>query len=148
MTNRFFIFFMVINTIFVSCMNDAKKNNCIGTVKGYIIYPGEGIPSDLIICAIDTVTKIEYRDSTKVYSNKDNLFHFCIKLPQGIYYVCAETMDFVDTLKNPIRMRGFYTEFMEKKMYLKSGDASHAPIPVVVKCDSTIENIVVGDFWQ
>jgi hypothetical protein len=144
---RIFIFIFFIGIIIFSCSYNKKKTNCIGSIKGYIVYPGEGIPSDLIICAIDTTTKKEYRDSSKVFSNKDNRFHFRITLPQGIYYVCAEA-DFVDTSKNTFRKRGFYTEFMEKKLYIKSGNASHNPIPVKVDCDSIVENINVGDFWE
>lgn len=53
----FLMLYLFINVMFVSCTNYIDKTNCTGRIKGYIVYPGEGVPSDLIICAIDTATK-------------------------------------------------------------------------------------------
>ena len=142
----FLMLYLFFNLMLVSCTNNIDKTNCTGRIKGYIVYPGEGIPSDLIICAIDTVNKKEYRDSSKVFSKLDGMFHFNFTIPEGIYYVCAET-DFVDTSNRIVKKQGFYTEYTKKKLYLKSGNSSHTPIAVQVHCDSTVDNIAIGDFW-
>ena len=139
--------FIVMFTLFIDSCNQTVDTNCTGIINGVIAYPGEGIPSNLVVGAIDTLTKKEYPTIKPEANKTDNNFHFTFKLPHGVYYVYVET-DEVDTLHHVIRSKGYYTEYTRSGKYKSGGDASHKPIPVLVSCNDTLNNIIPGDFWK
>ncbi len=115
---------------------------CEGVIQGTVSFPGEGLPEDIKVGAIDTLT-----NKTYYIKNWDSFGCFTLNVPIGVYYVFAETSDFRDTLHNTIKMKGYFTEFTKKGLDTSSGNASHKPLPVKINCNEIVKNIRVGDFW-
>ena len=124
--------------------------NCYATIKGIIVYPGEGYPSDLVVVACDTITQRKYTTTKHEVSHKDNYFHYTLRVPEGTYFVYAETSDIVDSLGQPNKGKGYFTDYLRLKKYQTEGDSFiwHKPIPVKVQCKQIIKDITVGDFWN
>jgi len=108
-----------------------------GSISGYLIYPSEGIPQDVGVCA-------QSMDNSK--------FIYCVKqirdkkyksgvgyqmdLDVGNYYVYAFYKD----------MRAYYDEFVI--CGLKATCKSHTKIPVVVTAGSVQDNILPHDWYD
>lgn len=108
-----------------------------GSISGYLIYPSEGIPQDVGVCA-------QSMDNSK--------FIYCVKqirdkkyksgvgyqmdLDVGNYYVYAFYKD----------MRAYYDEFVI--CGLKATCKSHAKIPVVVTAGSVSDNVLPHDWYD
>jgi len=124
-----FIFSMIILTIlFNSC--SSKK----GVITGYISYPGQEIPNDLKVCAINIETGRKF-----CVQYTDTVYHsYTIKVPEGIYYVYATT--------NKFEKKAYYTEFV--KCGLKIDCPSHEKIKILVKSNDTIKNINPQDWYE
>ncbi len=147
-TKKWNCYFLLTLLLIMNSFNQLANKNCKGVIKGVIVYSGEGVPSDLIIVATDTLTKKEYSTKEHETSKANNDFHFTLIVPKGVYYVYAETNDFVDTLHHTIKQRGYYTDYTRLGKYKSEGDASHEPISINVSCGDTIKNITTGDFWK
>ncbi len=131
-----------------SCNQTVKsKQKCFGVVQGDIVFPGEGIPSDLKVCALDLMKNQLYSFKKRIVNPKTNLFCYSLSLPEGSYVLYAETSDFINANHNSITEKGYYTDFVKNKHYLDSVNSSHKPITIQIHCNDTLKEITVGDFW-
>lgn len=121
-----------------------------GKISGKLTYPGEGIPTDLVLCV--TVTSL-YAEPT--YCSDDSSSRltaakiafrvnrrgatYTVTLPAASYYIYAKTGE----------MRGhkaYYNDFVKCGMSVDC--TSKTPIVVKVKAGQTRTGITVGDFWD
>lgn len=120
-----------------------------GRITGKLTYPGEGIPTDLVLCV--TVAPL---NSGPTYCSKDRparlqqakitfkvnhrAASYTISLPAGSYYVYAKTREMPG-------VKAFYDEFI--KCGIRVECTSKEPIMIKVKAGKTRSGITVGDFW-
>ncbi len=121
-----------------------------GKISGKLTYPGEGIPTDLVLCV--TVTSL-YAEPTYCSNDKPSRLSaakiafrlnyrgasYTVTLPAASYYIYAKTSE----------MRGvkaYYDDFIKCGMSVEC--TSKTPIVVKVKAGQTRSGITVGDFWD
>lgn len=133
---------LVLTTLFCSSFSpdDYKRK---GTISGEVIYPGEGIPSDMVLVAQSVETQEEFR---KRLVKKGAVgfvakMPFSMKLKPGTYYLYVVSQ--YDPVKN---VKAFYTEFNTCGMHVSC--KSHKKIPVVVEPRKKVDGIILGDWYQ
>ena len=146
MNNILCLFYCFI--LFSCTSNNQSKLTCYGLVEGDIVFPGEGIPSDLKVCAYDSIKKKIFSFQKRIVNPKTNLFCYYLRLPEGRYVLYAETNDFIDEDHHSITRKGYFTDFVKNKHYLDSEVSSHKPLLINVLCNDTLKGITVGDFWD
>ena len=113
LTSILFAFILIPFLGFYSCK--AKK----GIISGYVSYPGQRIPMDLKVCAVNIETGHQYCIRFKDTTN----YQYHITVPQGTYHVFAQTDEF--------NGRAYYTEFV--KSGLRATCPSHKKIGLMDK---------------
>lgn len=112
-----------------------------GTIGGSLIYPAEGIPADLRVCAINLSSSVQTCTSQQLtgsqYSSGKG---YAVTVTAGTYQVFAVAPSF-----DP-NYRGYYSQFVTCGMSVECND--HAPINVTVTAGQTVDHIDVGDFYR
>lgn len=138
---------LILLTLFCGSVISASAQS--GKITGKLTYPGEGIPTDLVLCV--TVAPL---NAGPTYCSKDRptrllqakitfklnyrAASYVISLPAGSYYLYAETREMPG-------VKAFYDEFIKCGMRVEC--TSKEPIIVKVKAGKTRSGIMVGDFW-
>ena len=120
-----------------------------GKITGKLTYPGEGIPTNMILCV--TVTSL-YAEPT--YCSNDSASRlrqakitfklnyraasYAISLPAASYFVYTMTSEMPG-------VKAYYDELI--KCGIRVECTSKEPIVVKVKAGKTRSGITVGDFW-
>ncbi len=110
-----------------------------GTITGSLMYPSEGIPTELTVCAIhlqtnDLVCSNEHLKNPK-YTNGTG---YALEVLPGTYHVYAYLPS------NP-STKAYYSEFVT--CGLKAECPSHAPITVTVKANQAVETVDPADWY-
>ncbi len=112
-----------------------------GTISGKLIYPGEGIPSNLQVC----VTEI--RMQKIVCSNKKTEdFTFKVNRSNAVYSVSLPEGEYLIYAFVPGQGDAYYTEFVKCGMSVDC--RSHKKITISVKSGRSITGITVGDWYD
>ena len=109
-----------------------------GLITGSLSYPSEGLPDDLEVCAVNTLTESQYCTNDKINSDKFTYgIGYNVEVPVGSYLVYSKTQ--YDTYK------AYFSEFVT--CGLEANCQSHEPIIVFVSAGQTVENIDPGDWY-
>lgn len=108
-----------------------------GTISGHLIYPGEGIPEEVGVCA-ENISEPKLVSCVKQIKDKKYTtgVGFQMDLSPGNYYVYSFYND----------MRAYYDEFVI--CGLKAECTSHTKIPVVVTAGSNQDQILPHDWYD
>lgn len=138
----------LILTTFVLCSAAAAFAQP-GKISGKLTYPGDGIPSDLIMCVKRTDLYAEptycsndsakrLRDAQVVFRLRTRSAAYDVTVPAGTYQIWATTRQMPG-------VRAYYDEFVRCGMTVRC--KSKAPITIRVRKGQTASGIKVGDFW-
>ncbi|MEX2043466.1 MAG: hypothetical protein WD926_01070 [Patescibacteria group bacterium] len=119
----------------------ANPEQGYGHLEGPVTYPGEGIPGDIRVCAVNLATSREtctgdilrhrrFRDSRG----------YRLSVPPGNYQVYAVAPSF-----DP-GYQAFYSAFVV--CGYRAGCTDHSPITVSVKAGQTRTGVEPGDFYD
>ena len=120
-----------------------------GKITGKLTYPGDGIPSDLVVCVKSESLYAEpvycsndpasrLRKAKVVFNLRYRAASYDVSLPAGTYRVYATT----DEMPG---VKAYYAEFIKCGMTVRC--KSKTPITVRVRQGQTTAGIKVGDFW-
>lgn len=120
-----------------------------GKISGKLTYPGEGIPTDLVVCV--TVTSLyaeptycsndaakRLRDAKVVFTVNRRGATYSATVPAGSYLIYAKTGEMPGH-------KAYYDEFVKCGMSVEC--TSKRPITLKVAAGKTKSGITVGDFW-
>lgn len=120
-----------------------------GKISGKLTYPGEGIPSDLIVCV--TVTSLyaeptfcsndtgkRLREAKVTFTINRRAASYSVAVPAGSYLIYAATADMPG-------VKAYHDEFVRCGMSVEC--TSKRPITIKVTAGKTKTGITVGDFW-
>ena len=115
-----------------------------GIIKGKVIYPGEGIPTDMVLVAQSVETGEKFKKQL-VKRNKELGFvaemNFSMRLKPGSYYL------YVSSNYGPVKgVKAYYTQFITCGMHVNC--KSHKKIPVQVEARKKIEGLIIGDWYD
>ncbi len=119
-------------TLPVATTSVTTTNPDQGTITGALSYPSEGLPPDLKVCALNSVSNSLYCTMQPI--NNDS--SYTLPVPSGAYTVYAQS----GTLK------GFYSEFITCGEDTKKC-SSHKNIVVTVAAGSELTKIDPGDWY-
>lgn len=110
----------------------AGPTHATGRITGQRIYPGERIPDDFTICAINLA-------SGQASCLGGNQLEYQLVLPPGQYQIYAVVPSFNPTYK------AYYSRFIACGLRAECTD--HTPIVVSVPAGGTTSGVDVGDFY-
>lgn len=111
-----------------------------GFIEGSLIYPSEGIPKDMKVCAENIDTGKEYCTDKHLEDKKyTNGVGYKLEVPEGNYHVYSSTKMLKD-------YRAYYTQFVT--CGLTVGCSSHEKVIVKIMEKQTTDNIDPGDWYQ
>lgn len=117
-----------------------------GTITGTIMYPSEGIPTDIEIFAIDTTTG-DIQEAVVTYSDPGEdmsaTASYVITVPAGTYYVYG-TVDAVTDTNGDV-WKSYYNQYVVCGMSTSCTDTTK--IAVAVAANEETENITIGDWY-
>lgn len=112
-----------------------------GVIEGPLAYPGEGIPGDIRICAVNLATARETCTENVVRNGRfKNGRGYRLSVPAGNYQVYAVVPSF-----DP-GYQAFYSAFVVCGYRAECAD--HSPITVGVETGKTRTGIEPGDFYE
>lgn len=120
-----------------------------GKITGKLTYPGDGIPTDLVLCVKSVNLYAEptfcsndrssrLREGKVAFKLSHRAASYEISLPGGTYLVYATTGEMPG-------VKAYYDEFIKCGMTVRC--KSKRPINVKVRPGQTTAGIKVGDFW-
>lgn len=121
-----------------------------GKITGKLTYPGEYIPTDLILCVTYTSLYAEptvcsndqasrLREAGITFKIDRRRASYKISLPAGTYYLYAVTSEMPG-------VKAYYDDLI--KCGVNISCLSKRPIAVMVKPGKVVRGITVGDFWE
>jgi len=114
--------------------NAFTQNNNTGFIKGLVSYPGDGIPTDYEIKAVNISTGKVF--STKKFDLKSLIY--TLKVDTGQYYIYATEPDAPD-------YRVYYSEWV--KCGASANCLSHKILIIKVGPNQTIKNVDMTDWY-
>ena len=124
---------------------DLPTGEKTGFIEGHLVYPSDGVPSDMKIYAENISTGKTYvmplsdLNDPNTFTDKTE---YRIKVPVGNYYVYSMT----NHVKGKEDYRAYYSEFVT--CGLKANCTSHEPIKVSVRADKSANNIDPVDWYD
>lgn len=110
-----------------------------GLIKGKLSYPSEGLPKDLMVCAVLTSGSDSICTQNQIpVGGTGSGMGYELTVPAGTYYVHAYTET------NPT-LKAYYSEFVT--CGLLASCPSHKPIMVDVKAGETAVDVDPGDWY-
>lgn len=119
-----------------------------GQITGKLVYPGDGIPRDLVLCITssepETTLCSNFKASTltaarMVFKIDRRKATYQVTLPPGNYHIFAKTGEMPGH-------RAFYNEYV--KCGMEYTCRSKKPIILAVRNGKIIKGVSVGDFWN
>lgn len=111
------------------------------TIEGELTYPGEALPEDLRICAVNLATRAQVCTSKQIRLKRKGrrTEGYRLALPAGDYQVYAVTH------QTGTELRGYFTEFVPCGTQV--GCPSHAIIPVSLAPGDKRTDVDPGDWY-
>lgn len=121
-----------------------------GMISGKLVYPGDGIPRDLVVCVkvVMPNPSLVYCSNGKASELRDAKVRFRVNVRTASYEVVvpAGTYQLYGATSEMPGHRAFYNDFVKCGMSVECH--SKRPIAVKVKSGQTVKRITVGDFWE
>ncbi|HQZ95621.1 MAG TPA: hypothetical protein PLP21_04845 [Pyrinomonadaceae bacterium] len=121
-----------------------------GVISGKLVYPGDGIPRDMVLCLKVTTLYAEpvYCSNNKAAVLREAKISFKMNFRAATYEIAAPSGTYLlygMTSEVPGH-KAYYNEFVRCGMSVDCH--SKKPIPVKVKPGQKVKGIGVGDFWE
>ncbi|MFT3745940.1 MAG: hypothetical protein QM785_16845 [Pyrinomonadaceae bacterium] len=140
--------FLLLLVVFFTCVSAVEAQS--GTISGKLVYPGDGIPRDLVVCAksIDVNTAVMYCSNGKASSLRAAKVRFKLNFRTAVYEAVlpAGTYQLYATTSEMPGHKAFYNDFVRCGMSVHC----HSKRPISVKVDTgqRVKGITIGDFWE